>query len=252
MPHGGVKIALAHQFRGMPPVQRAIRDVRAGKYGKLLRMYARPKDDHRGGGEELTVHGTHLFDMMIAFAGRPRWVSGHIAVGHRNATERDRREGNEPVGPIAGDSIAATFGFSSGVHGFFHSHGQYGSSRSIAVRLADRSVRRLCCMSAAWVMCTSTRHPSFCRRSPICPAENMDRKVAFHSRAQATRHERLACPRQPLSRSSTHQGNRGGSRAYRKRGETPCSSWRWFKECMHLTSTTDSESRSRRPSGGTP
>ena len=117
----GVKIAVAHQFRGMPPVQRAIRDVRAGKYGKLLRMYARPKDDHRGGGEELTVHGTHLFDMMIAFAGRPRWVSGHIAVGHRDATERDRREGNEPVGPIAGDSIAATFGFPNGVHGFFHS-----------------------------------------------------------------------------------------------------------------------------------
>ena len=117
----GVKIALAHQFRGMPPVQRAIRDLRAGKYGKLLRMYARPKDDHRGGGEELTVHGTHLFDMMIAFAGRPRWVSGHIAVGHRDATERDRHEGNEPVGPMAGDSIAATFGFPNGVHGFFHS-----------------------------------------------------------------------------------------------------------------------------------
>ena len=117
----GVKIAVAHQFRGMPPVQRAIRDVHSGKYGKLLRMYARPKDDHRGGGEELTVHGTHLFDMMIAFAGRPRWVSGHIAVGHRDATEQDRREGNEPVGPIAGDSIAATFGFPNSVHGFFYS-----------------------------------------------------------------------------------------------------------------------------------
>ncbi len=117
----GVKIAVAHQFRGMPPVQQAIRDVRAGKYGRLLRLYARPKDDHRGGGEELTVHGTHLFDLMIAFAGRPRWVSGHVAVGDRDAAKADRREGNEPVGPIAGDSIAATFGFADGVRGFFDS-----------------------------------------------------------------------------------------------------------------------------------
>ena len=116
-----VKIAVAHQFRGMPPVQKAIKDVREGRYGRLLRLYARPKDDHRGGGEELIVHGTHLFDMMIAFAGRPVWVSGHVAVGGRDATRADRREGNEPVGPIAGDSIDAVFGFGEGVRGFFNS-----------------------------------------------------------------------------------------------------------------------------------
>jgi len=117
----GVKIAVAHQFRGMPPVRKAIEDVRAGKYGRLLRLYARPKDDPRGGGEELTVHGTHLFDLIIAFAGRPKWVSGHVAVGDRDAEKSDRREGNEPVGPIAGDSIAATYGFENGVRGFFDS-----------------------------------------------------------------------------------------------------------------------------------
>ena len=116
-----VKIAVAHQFRGMPPLRKAVVDVRSGKYGKLLRMYSRPKDDHRGGGEELTVHGTHLFDMMIAFAGRPRWVSGHVSVGGRDASLADKQEGNEPVGPIAGDSIAAAFGFDDGVRGFFNS-----------------------------------------------------------------------------------------------------------------------------------
>ncbi len=116
-----VKIAVAHQFRGMPPLQKAIEDVKSGRYGRLLRMYARPKDDHRGGGEELSVHGTHLFDLMIAFAGRPVWVSGHVAVGDRDATLKDKREGNEPVGPIAGDSIDAVFGFGEGVRGFFNS-----------------------------------------------------------------------------------------------------------------------------------
>jgi predicted dehydrogenase len=116
-----VKLAMAHQWRAMPPVQKALADVRAGKYGKLLRMRARPKDDRRGGGEELLVHGTHWFDLMIAFAGPPRWASGHVAVGGRDATRDDAHEGTEPVGPIAGDSIAAMFGFDDGVRGYFDS-----------------------------------------------------------------------------------------------------------------------------------
>ncbi|MDP7275143.1 MAG: Gfo/Idh/MocA family oxidoreductase [Planctomycetaceae bacterium] len=114
-----VKLAIAHQWRAIPPVQQAIRDVRGGKYGRLLRITARPKDDHRGGGEELLVHGTHLFDMMLAFAGMPRWVSAHVTTGGRAVTLKDRREGTEPVGPIAGDSINAMYGFDRGVRGFF-------------------------------------------------------------------------------------------------------------------------------------
>lgn len=116
-----VKLAMAHQWRAMPPVQQAIRHVQQGKYGKLLRVIARPKDDARGGGEELLVHGTHLFDMMLAFAGAPRWVSGHVLVGDREATRADRRAGTEPIGFIAGDSISASFGFAKGVRGYFES-----------------------------------------------------------------------------------------------------------------------------------
>jgi predicted dehydrogenase len=117
----GVKLAVAHQFRAMPPVRQAQRDLRAGRFGKLLRLHARPKDDHRGGGEELIVHGTHLMDLMVFFAGPPRWVSGHVAVGTRDATREDRRRATEPVGPVAGDSIAATYGFDQGVRGFYDS-----------------------------------------------------------------------------------------------------------------------------------
>jgi len=115
----GVKISIAHQWRAMPPVHQAIKQLKEGRYGKLLRMRARPKDDARGGGEELIVHGTHLFDLMMAFAGKPRWVSAHVAVGNRDATKNDRREGTEPVGPIAGNSIAAVFGFDNGIRGYF-------------------------------------------------------------------------------------------------------------------------------------
>ncbi len=116
-----VKASVAHQFRAMPPVRKALADLQAGKFGKLLRMHARPKDDPRGGGEELVVHGTHLFDLMIMFAGPPQWVAGHVTVGERAATKDDRREGTEPVGPIAGDGVEASFGFEGSVVGSFFS-----------------------------------------------------------------------------------------------------------------------------------
>lgn len=116
-----VQLAMAHQFRAMPPVQKALADLRAGRFGKLVRMTARPKDDPRGGGEELIVHGTHLFDLMIAFAGKPRWVSGHLLTGSRDVKREDRREATEPLGPVAGDTVAAVFGFDNGVFGYFQS-----------------------------------------------------------------------------------------------------------------------------------
>jgi predicted dehydrogenase len=117
----GVKLAMAHQWRAMPPVQKAIAQIHEGRFGRVLRMRARPKDDKRGGGEELLVHGTHWFDLMMAIAGPPRWASGHITVGERDAQKSDVREGSEPVGPICGDGIVAVFRFDHGVRGFFDS-----------------------------------------------------------------------------------------------------------------------------------
>ncbi len=128
-----VRLAMAHQWRAMPPVQRALADIRSGKYGRVLRMRARPKDDARGGGEELLVHGTHWFDLMIALAGPPRWVSGHIRAKGREATQADWREGSEPVGPICGDSVLAVFGFDDGVLGSFDSTAKTAPSSRIPI-----------------------------------------------------------------------------------------------------------------------
>src|SRR5579862_7024989 len=88
--HAKVKCALAHQLRALPPVRAAFADIRAGKYGKVLRLYGQPSDDARGGGEELIVHGTHFFDLMISLAGPPHWVSAHLATGERDATLADK------------------------------------------------------------------------------------------------------------------------------------------------------------------
>ena len=117
----GIKLAMAHQWRAMPPIRQAIKEIASGQYGRLLRASTRPKDDHRGGGEELLVHGTHWFDLLITMAGLPRWAGGHIQVGHRDATVKDRTDATEPVGPITGDSISALWGFPGGVRGYFES-----------------------------------------------------------------------------------------------------------------------------------
>jgi predicted dehydrogenase len=129
--HAKVKCALAHQLRAMPPVRAAFDRIRAGEFGKVLRLYGQPSDDTRGGGEELIVHGTHFFDLMISLAGPPRWISGHFATGDRDATLADKHEGREPVGPVAGDSAALMIGFDNGVRGFWNSTANLNRNGSI-------------------------------------------------------------------------------------------------------------------------
>lgn len=118
---GNVKIAVAHQMRSLPPIRQVAREIQEGKHGRLLRMRARGKEDHRGGGEDLIVLGTHLMDLMTLFAGKPLWVSGHVAVGERDAALEDGHPASEPVGRVAGDSVSGSYGFEKGVRGGFDS-----------------------------------------------------------------------------------------------------------------------------------
>jgi predicted dehydrogenase len=129
--HAQVKCALAHQLRAMPPVRAAFDRIRAGEFGKVLRLYGQPSDDARGGGEELIVHGTHFFDLIMSLEGPPRWVSGHLATGDRDTTLADKHEGREPVGPVAGDSAALMLGFDNGVRGFWNSTANLNRNGSI-------------------------------------------------------------------------------------------------------------------------
>src|SRR3984893_13742354 len=64
-----VKLAIAHQTRYSPRLQR-IRDlIGEGRLGDLLELRGRGKEDARGGGQDLMVLGTHIFDLMRFFAG---------------------------------------------------------------------------------------------------------------------------------------------------------------------------------------
>jgi len=69
----------------------------------------------------MAVLGPHLFDLMRMFAGDPRWVFAHVTEDGREIDRGGVGVPTEPVGPIAGNQIAAMFAFDRGVHGYFGS-----------------------------------------------------------------------------------------------------------------------------------
>lgn len=161
-----VKCALAHQLRAMPPVRQAFADIRAGKFGRVLRLHGQPSDDARGGGELLIVYGSHFFDLMISLAGPPRWVSAHVGAGDRDATLADKREGREPIGPILGDSAAVMIGFDHGVRGFWNSTAnlnRHGTIYGLTIQCEQATI------------CMRTRGEVFIYPGPVIEPENPQR-----------------------------------------------------------------------------
>ena len=117
----GKKVAVAHQGAYMPGTHSVKEMMANGKIGTVQAIYAHGKQDLRGGGEDMIVLGTHLFNMMRLFVGDVEWMSAHITHEGREVALADVREAGEPVGPIAGDCVNSYFHFKSGVAGFFDS-----------------------------------------------------------------------------------------------------------------------------------
>jgi predicted dehydrogenase len=117
----GKKVAVAHQAVYLPVLQGVKKLLEDGRIGQVQSMYAHGKQDRRGGGEDMIVLGTHLFNMMRFFAGDVAWISAHVTNGGRELEIGDIREPTEPVGPVAGDCINTYFAFAGGVVGFFDS-----------------------------------------------------------------------------------------------------------------------------------
>jgi predicted dehydrogenase len=59
-----VKLAIAHQTRYSPRLQRVKEMIEAGQLGDILELRGRGKEDARGGGQDLMVLGTHIMDLM--------------------------------------------------------------------------------------------------------------------------------------------------------------------------------------------
>jgi predicted dehydrogenase len=116
-----VKLAIPFQTRLSPRLSRVKELIADGKLGDLVTIHSRGKEDNRGGGEDLMVLGTHLFDLMRLLAGEPRWCFARILQDGKPATKADVRDGGENMGPVLGDDIAATYGFDNGVTATFGS-----------------------------------------------------------------------------------------------------------------------------------
>ena len=117
----GLRIAVAHQAAYLPQVHAIKAMVDDGRIGKILSIRASGKQDHRGGGEDMIVLGTHLFNLMRLFVGDVVSVWGCVTVDGRDIRPEDVREAREPVGWIAGDRIQSFYTFENGVTGQFES-----------------------------------------------------------------------------------------------------------------------------------
>jgi len=116
-----IKIQLGHGARVSPLTATIHKMVADGAIGELVEIRARGKEDKRSGGEDLVVLGTHTFDQIRLFGGNPKWVFAHVTAKGREMARGDVRQGSEPVGLIAGDSIEALFGLERGLHASFSS-----------------------------------------------------------------------------------------------------------------------------------
>jgi predicted dehydrogenase len=117
-----VKLAIAHQTRYSPRLRRVRELIADGRLGDLVEMRGRGKEDSRGGGQDMLVLGTHIFDLMRLIAGDARWCFGRVLAGGRPATNADVTPAAEGGGLAAGDNITAIFGFDKGVSGTFGTH----------------------------------------------------------------------------------------------------------------------------------
>jgi len=116
-----VKLALAHQTR-YSPILRVVREmIETGRIGQVLELRGRGKEDARGGGEDLWVLGSHVFNMMHHLGGDPQWCTAKVWQNDQPAKKDDIRPGNEGIGPLVGDQVVAMYGLSSGATGYFAS-----------------------------------------------------------------------------------------------------------------------------------
>lgn len=120
-----VKVAIAHQTRYSPRLQRVKDLIADGRIGDVLELRGRGKEDQRAGGEDLMVLGTHIMDLMRFLAGDARSCFANVGViGKERVTpvgKADLREGGEGMGLIAGNHINASYVFDRGITGHFAS-----------------------------------------------------------------------------------------------------------------------------------
>lgn len=116
-----IKLCVAHPVRYSLPYLTMKKMIDDGEIGTPFTAYGRGKCDHRGGGEDLMVLGTHILDLQSFLFGDPQRVWADVKTNGRPIVRSDRNETVEPIGPAAGDDIFACLNFANGVRGVFES-----------------------------------------------------------------------------------------------------------------------------------
>jgi predicted dehydrogenase len=125
-----VKLAIAHRNRYnpvLPVIQGLLTD---GAIGRVLEMRARGKEDARGGSLDLWVLGCHLFNLINYFGGKPVACSAVVLQNGKPVTKADVKEGDEGIGPLAGNEVHARFEMETGVPAFFDSIHDAGTKQA--------------------------------------------------------------------------------------------------------------------------
>ncbi|MCH5373696.1 MAG: Gfo/Idh/MocA family oxidoreductase, partial [Planctomycetes bacterium] len=121
-----VKLAIAHQTRYSPRLHVVRQLLEDGAIGQVLELRGRGKEDHRGGGEDLWVLGSHVMNLIQHLGGEPDWCFARVLQDGRPITREDVQPGNEGIGSLAGDTVSAMYGLDDGVTAYF------GSKRNAA------------------------------------------------------------------------------------------------------------------------
>ncbi len=125
-----VQVAIAHPTHYSPVMKIVKRLIRDGAIGDVLELRGRGKEDRRGGGEDIWVLGAHLFDMMLSLGYTPEWCWSDIRQQGEPIRPEHVQDGNEGIGPIAGDALHATYGMQHGVRASFDSVRNAGGNPS--------------------------------------------------------------------------------------------------------------------------
>jgi predicted dehydrogenase len=101
-----------------------------GAVGRVLELRARGKEDARGGSLDLWVLGCHLMNLACYFAGKPMACSAAVLQDGHPVTKSDVKEGDEGIGPLAGNEVHARFEMESGIPVFFDSIHDAGNKQA--------------------------------------------------------------------------------------------------------------------------
>ena len=115
------KLVIAYQSRYSPKLAVVRQLIADGKIGGVLEYRGRGKEDARGGAEDLWVLGSHIVDLIRALSGDATSCFASVAAGGKPITKADVVDGNEGLGPLAGDSIAAMYTMADGTRAYFAS-----------------------------------------------------------------------------------------------------------------------------------